>query len=81
VRILSAQVPFRWMVPPLQLGDPIRSMWFPSHLPLEGTGSYLDFLAVIDDPWYKTLTVAPEPSVEQVPRAIHLMGGRIGTHM
>jgi hypothetical protein len=56
-------------------------MWFPSHLPLEGTGSYLDFLAVIDDPWYKTLTVAPEPSVEQVPRAIHLMGGRIGTHM
>jgi hypothetical protein len=29
---------------------------------------------------YKTLTVAPEPIVEQVVRAIHSTGGRIGTH-
>jgi hypothetical protein len=32
-------------------------------------------------PGYKTLTIAPEPFVEQVVRAIHSSGGRIGTHM
>jgi hypothetical protein len=30
---------------------------------------------------YKTPTVAPEPFVELVARAVRLMGGRIGTHM
>jgi hypothetical protein len=32
-------------------------------------------------PRYKTLTVAPEPSVEWVVGAGRLMDGRIGTHM
>jgi hypothetical protein len=30
---------------------------------------------------YKTPIVAPEPSIEWVAGAIHLMEGRIGTHM
>jgi hypothetical protein len=30
---------------------------------------------------YKTLTVTSKPSVERVARAVHSMGGRIGTHM
>jgi hypothetical protein len=30
---------------------------------------------------YKTPTVAIEPSVEHVAEVVHLMGGRIGTHM
>jgi hypothetical protein len=49
-----------------------------------GNWLYLDFWAVTNDPRYpghKTTTVAPEPSVEQVARAGHSMGGRIGTHM
>jgi hypothetical protein len=35
---------------------------------------YLDFWVITDDPWYsgyKTLTVAPKPSVEWVARAVH----------
>jgi hypothetical protein len=49
-----------------------------------GNQSYLDFWVVTDDPLYpgyKTLTIAPKASVERVARAVHLMGGRIGTHM
>jgi hypothetical protein len=42
---------------------------------------YLDFWAITGDPGYKTLTVASEPSVEQVVRAVHSTGGTIGTHM
>jgi hypothetical protein len=30
---------------------------------------------------YRTPTVAPEPSVKRVARAVHSMGGRIGTHI
>jgi hypothetical protein len=32
-------------------------------------------------PGYRTPTVAPEPSIEWSARAVHWMGGRIGTHM
>jgi hypothetical protein len=32
-------------------------------------------------PGYKTLTVAPEPFVERVVRAVRSMEGKIGTHM
>jgi hypothetical protein len=49
-----------------------------------GKRAYLDFWAVTGDPWYsgyKTLTIAPESSVESVVRAVHTMGGKIGTHM
>jgi hypothetical protein len=58
--------------------------WFPSHLPLEGTGSYPDFWALTGGPrysGYNTPVVAPEPSVERVAGAIRSMGGRMGTHM
>jgi hypothetical protein len=49
-----------------------------------GNQSYTEFWAVTDDPWYPgylTLTVAPEPSVEQVAGVGHSAVGRIGTHM
>jgi hypothetical protein len=42
-----------------------------------------DFWAVTGDPWYpgyKTLIVAPLPSVERVARVVRSMGGRIGNH-
>jgi hypothetical protein len=45
---------------------------------------YPDFWVITDDPWYqgyKTLIVAPEPSVEQAVIAVHSTRGRIGTHM
>jgi hypothetical protein len=47
-----------------------------------GNWSYPDFWAVTGDSWYpgyKTLKVAPEPSVEQVAEAVYLTGGKIGT--
>jgi hypothetical protein len=37
--------------------------------------------AIIDDPWYRTPTVAHKPSVERVAGAVHSMRGRIGIHM
>jgi hypothetical protein len=46
--------------------------------------SYPNFWEVTDDPRclvYKTLTVALEPFVVWVARAIHSMGGIIGTHV
>jgi hypothetical protein len=43
--------------------------------------SYLDLWAITDDPWYKTPTVALEPTVERAVRAVHSTGGRIGTHL
>jgi hypothetical protein len=58
--------------------------WFLSCMPLEGTWSYLDLMAVTGGlrcPGDKTPIVAPEPSVEWVVEAVHSTGGRIGTHM
>jgi hypothetical protein len=49
-----------------------------------GNRSYLDLWVITGDPrysGYKTPTVAPEPSVERVARAVHSIRGRIGTHM
>jgi hypothetical protein len=49
-----------------------------------GNWSYLDLWAVTGDPrylGYKTLIIAPEPSVERAARAIHLTGCRICTHI
>jgi hypothetical protein len=49
-----------------------------------GNQSCLEIWAITGDPWYpgyKTLTVAPEPTVEWVVENILLMGGKIGTHM
>jgi hypothetical protein len=49
-----------------------------------GNRSYPYFWAIASDPWYpgyETRTVALEPSVERVVRAVHSTGGRIGTHM
>jgi hypothetical protein len=52
------------VVPPLQSGMVgsylVRGAWFPSHLPLDGTGRIHIFLAVTDDlryPWYRTATI------------------------
>jgi hypothetical protein len=62
----------------------VRGEWFPSRLPLEGTSRIQIFWAVTDDPRYpvyKTTTVALEPSIEQVARAVNSKEGRIGTHM
>jgi hypothetical protein len=56
----------------------------PQPFAASGNRSYLDFWAITDDSWYpgyKTPIIALEPCVEQVVRAGHLMGGRIGTHM
>jgi hypothetical protein len=42
------------------------------------------FWAITGGPWYmgyRTLIVAPEPSVDRVVGASLSMGGRIGTHM
>jgi hypothetical protein len=84
-RLLPGLVLFSLVAPPLQPGVvgayPVYGTWFPSRLLLEGTRPYLDFFAITGSPWYKTPTVAPEPSVEQVVGAVHSMGGRIGTRM
>jgi hypothetical protein len=38
---------------PVELGlFPGRGVWFPSHLPLEGTDCIQKFLAVTGGPWY-----------------------------
>jgi hypothetical protein len=69
--------------------------WWPLLFSLEwwcrfpGTGcmvpqSYLEFWTVIGDLWYPgyfTLTVAPEPSVEQVAGAGQSTVGEIGSNM
>jgi hypothetical protein len=46
-----------------------------------GNQSYLDFWVITGDLRYKTTIVAPEPSIERVARAVHSIGGRIGTHV
>jgi hypothetical protein len=49
-----------------------------------GNWSYPEFGAIIGDrryPRYKTLIVAPEPSVERVAGAGHSMVGRTSSHM
>jgi hypothetical protein len=46
-----------------------------------GNRPYLDFWAVTCDPWYKTLIVSPEPSVEPVAGASHSTGRRKDTCM
>jgi hypothetical protein len=49
-----------------------------------GNQPYLDFWAITSDPrypGYKSLLVAPKPSIERVARIVGLMEGRIGTHM
>jgi hypothetical protein len=76
------------VVAPLQPGVvepyPVWGRWFSSHLLLEGTMTYLNFLAITNDPrypGYKILIVAPKPFVERVERAIHSTGGKICTHM
>jgi hypothetical protein len=45
---------------------------------------YLEFFAIIGGPrylGYRTITTALEPFVEQVAGAVHLMGGKISTHI
>jgi hypothetical protein len=54
----------------------------PQSLAAGGNRSYLYLMVVTSEPWYlwyKTMTVAPEPSVERVARAIHSTEDRIGT--
>jgi hypothetical protein len=49
-----------------------------------GNQSYPDLWVITGNPQYpgyKTPTVSPEPSVEWVARAVHSMGGTIGTLM
>jgi hypothetical protein len=56
----------------------------PQPLATGGNQPYLDLWVITGDPWYlryKAPTVALEPSIKWVARAIHSMGGRIGTHM
>jgi hypothetical protein len=76
------------VAPPLQPGaaGPISGMGYLVPQPFSDgrNWSYQDFLVITSDlryPGYKTPTVAPEPSIEWVARAVHSMGGRIGTHM
>jgi hypothetical protein len=73
---------------PLQSGVvgayPVQGVWFSSHLLMDGIDRIHNFWVITDNlryPGYKTLTVAPKPSVERVAGAGHLIGGRIGTHM
>jgi hypothetical protein len=79
---------FRLVAPPLQPGvvGPylVWGAWFPNLLPLGGTCHVYIFWVVTSDPrytGYKNLIVAPEPSVERVVGAVHLTGGKIGTHI
>jgi hypothetical protein len=63
---------------------PSTACMVPQPFATSGNWLYMEFWAVTGNPWYmvyKTLTVAPKPSVERVARAGHSMGGRIGTHM
>jgi hypothetical protein len=63
---------------------PVWDAWFLIRLLLVGTRCIYIFWVVTDDvryAGYKTPIVAPEPSIEWVAGAIHLMEGRIGTHM
>jgi hypothetical protein len=63
---------------------PSTSCVVPQSFVAGGDRPYLGFWAVTSNPrypGYKTAIVAPEPSVEQVVKVGHLMGGRIGTHM
>jgi hypothetical protein len=56
----------------------------PQPFAVGGNWSYLELWVVTSDLQYlgyKTLIVAPEPSVERVAGAVHSTGGRIGTHM
>jgi hypothetical protein len=56
----------------------------PQPFAIGGNQLYPDILVGTGDPQYpgyKTLTVAPEPSIERVTRVVHSTRGRIGTHM
>jgi hypothetical protein len=53
----------------------------PQPFATRGNWSRLEFSAVTDDLRYKTLTVAPEPTVEPALENVLLMGGKIDTHM
>jgi hypothetical protein len=77
---------FRLVGPPLHPGVVapylVQGAWFPSHLPLEGTGHIYSWVITGDPvPRVQNLIVALEPSVKRVAMAIHSTGGRIGTHM
>jgi hypothetical protein len=64
---------------------PVRGVWFPSRLPLDGTDCIQNFWAITGGPWYLgyfILTVAPKPSVEwAIIKNILSTSGRIGAHM
>jgi hypothetical protein len=56
----------------------------PQLLAASGNPPYLDLWVISGDPeypGYKTLAVAPEPSIAWVAGAVHSMGGKIGTYM
>jgi hypothetical protein len=65
----------RLVVPPLQLAvvGPylVWGAWLPSHLPLEGAGSYLDFLGHNRYPMVHGVL-----DLDSSPRAFHRLGGR-----
>jgi hypothetical protein len=67
-------------------GGVVSSMGCMVPQPFVDVGNYLypDLWVIISGPrypGYKTLTVAPEPSVERAAKTILSTGGRIGTHM
>jgi hypothetical protein len=85
---LLCLVPCRWVAPPLKTGVVglylVQGVWFLIYFAARGNWSYPDYSAVTGNPsypWYKTLIVAPKPSIEWVAGASHLRDGRIGTHM
>jgi hypothetical protein len=59
-------------------------VWFPSHLPLEGTNHIKGFLGHNRRPMVHRVNYIdsiPEISIDRVARADHSMVGGIGTHM
>jgi hypothetical protein len=77
---------FRLVGSPLQPGVVapylVQGAWFPSHLPLEGTGRIYSWVITGDPvPRVQEPIVALEPSVKRVAMAIHSTGGRIGTYI
>jgi hypothetical protein len=88
LQVVPGFICFKLVAPSLQPGEVgpclVHGTWFPSHLPLKGTGPYQTHLGrnwCPQYPGYRIPIVAPESSVERVARAVHLTRGRSGTHM
>jgi hypothetical protein len=50
----------------------IRSVWFPSRLPLEGTGRIQFFWIIVDDPWYPGYKTVIRPHLHTTTKKMHV---------